>query len=245
MAPVTLLIGWRAALLLQMVPALLLVLAMQMSRAQWDSSRDPGRPLFRAATLAPLRMLGESRAIRRLAFMSFVYSGLQLCFVSFMAVHLTSRAGFDLVLAGQALAAYQISGAVSRPIWGWLADNALSARALLVLQGLVMGAASVLAGQFADTWSALAILTVCSVAGATASGYTGIAYGEWARLGGTRRTEATGLGASLMFTGVMVLPTLFSLVVATTGNYALPYAVAGVLAAVAGLSLALGRHGVP
>ena len=52
-----------------------------------------------------------------------------------MTVHLTSRAGFDLVAAGQALAVYQVAGVVSRPIWGWLADRLVPARVLLAAQG--------------------------------------------------------------------------------------------------------------
>ena len=105
-------------------------------------------------------MLRETAAIRRLALASFVYTGMQLCFITFMTVHLTSKAGFDLIRAGQALAAYQIAGVVSRPIWGWLADNVLAARQLLALQGIIMCASAVLAGQFGIHWPPLLVLAV-------------------------------------------------------------------------------------
>ncbi|MBK5103924.1 MAG: MFS transporter, partial [Burkholderiales bacterium] len=187
--------------------------------------------------IAPLLLLLESAAMRRLAFASFVYSGLQLCFISFMTVHLTSRAGFDLIAAGRALAVYQVAGVVSRPIWGWLADRLRSARALLAAQGVIMCGAAILAGRFAPQWPPPLVLLVCAAAGATASGFTGIAYAEWARLGGTRRTEATGLGAGTMFAGVMVMPLAFSLAIAASGAYASAYAAAGLLAAVSGLLL--------
>ena len=59
----------------------------------------------------------------------------------------------------------------------------------------------------------LAIGAVAAIAGASAGGYTGIAYAEWARLGGARRTEATGLGTALMFFGVTVIPSGFGLAV--------------------------------
>ena len=130
-----------------------------------------------------------------------------------MTVHLTSRAGFDLIVAGQALAVYQVAGVVSRPIWGWLADRCVPARVLLAVQGLIMCGAAILAGRFAPGWSQPLVLVVCAVAGATASGFTGIAYAEFARIGGARRTEATGLGAGIMFAGVMVMPSAFALVV--------------------------------
>ena len=74
--------------------------------------------------------------------------------------------------------------------------------------------------------------------GATASEFTGIAYGEYARLGGERRTEATGLGAASMFGGVMVLPALMSLAVTASGSYLVAYSSIGALALLSGASLA-------
>lgn len=237
MVPLTVQFGWRMALLCQTVPVLILLLLIQIPRQRWDSDRDPERAIFRGGSLAPMQMLRESPAIRRLALASFVYTGMQLCFITFMTVHLTSKAGFDLIQAGQALAAYQIAGVVSRPIWGWLADNVLAARWLLALQGLIMCVAAVLAGQFGIDWPRLLVVGVCAAAGATASGFTGIAYAEWARLGGARRTEATGLGTGLMFAGVMLLPSAFSVAVTTFGDYAVAYAAVGGLAALSGLLL--------
>ncbi|MFY9315229.1 MAG: MFS transporter [Burkholderiales bacterium] len=134
-----------------------------------------------AGLRAPFALLAGNPALAHLTFTSFIYSGTQPCFVAFMAVHLTSRAGFDLIAAGQALAAYQISGVVTRPVWGWLADRVMPARQLLVLQGVLMAAAAAMAGQFSAGWPTWLILLICVAAGATASGYTGIAYGEFAR----------------------------------------------------------------
>lgn len=237
MVPLTVRFGWRVALLWQVVPVLILMLLIQIPRARWDADRDPARTIFRAGVLAPMQMLRESPAIRRLALASFVYTGLQLCFISFMTVHLTSKAGFDLIRAGMALAAYQIAGGVSRPIWGWLADNVLAARWLLALQGVIMCVTAVMAGLFSAQWPPMLVLVVCAIAGATASGFTGIAYAEWARVGGARRTEATGLGTGIMFAGVMLIPSAFSVAVTALGDYAVAYAVVGALAAVSGLLL--------
>ena len=245
MVPLSLAVGWRQALLWLTVPVAVLLLAVQVPRERWDGERDPAHALLPARPGAPLALLAESAAIRRLAFAGFVYSGMQLCFIAFMTVHLTSRAGFDLVAAGRALAVYQVAGVVSRPIWGWLADRLVAARVLLAAQGLIMCGAAILAGRFAPDWPQTLVLAVCAVAGATASGFTGIAYAEWARLGGARRTEATGLGAGVMFTGVLVMPSAFSLVVAASGDYALAYAVAGVLAAASGLLLLGGKESRP
>jgi predicted MFS family arabinose efflux permease len=245
MAPLTLALGWREALLWQAVPVAALALLIQIPRGHWDRERDPARAIVHRRLAAPLLLLGESAAMRRLALASLVYSGLQLCFISFMTVHLTSRAGFDLIAAGQALAVYQVAGVVSRPVWGWLADRFRAARGLLAAQGVIMCVAAILAGRFAPQWPPPLVLLVCAVAGATASGFTGIAYAEWARLGGARRTEATGLGAGMMFAGVMVMPSAFSAVIAASGAYAAAYAGAGLLAAVSGLLLLRGGAPAP
>jgi MFS family permease len=89
MAPLTLALGWREALLWQAVPVAALALLIQIPRGQWDRGRDPARAIVHRRLAAPLLLLGESAAMRRLAFASLVYSGLQLCFISFMTVHLT------------------------------------------------------------------------------------------------------------------------------------------------------------
>ena len=240
MVPLTLAVGWREALLWQALPVGILILLLQIPRERWDGGRQAGRAILHRRITAPLALLAESPAIRRLAFASFVYSGLQLCFISFMTVHLTSRADFDLILAGQALALYQVAGVVSRPIWGWLADRLFQARVLLAAQGVIMCGAAFLAGRFSPEWPHALVLVVCAVAGATASGFTGIAYGEWARIGGARRTEATGLGAGMMFSGVLVMPLAFSVAITASDEYAGAYAVAGLFAAASGLMLLAG-----
>jgi len=160
---------------------------------------------------------------------------------AYMSVHLTSRADFGLVAAGQMLAAYQISGVISRPIWGVIADRWIPARIMLVGMGFVMAGMAVLAGMFSPGWSHLSILLVAVVAGATASGYTGLAFAEFGRLGGaTRAAEAAGLGAFAQLGGVMVLPTLFGLLVSVSG-YGLAYGTIGFFAVISAIYLISSR----
>ena len=237
MPPLTLHWGWRSALIAQMVPVLVLGVALEVVRRSWDRPHTIGSPPP-TGLFAPLRLLVDRPELRRLSFASFVYSGLQLCFIVFMTTQLTTVAGMDLVQAGRVLAAYQIAGIVARPAWGWLADHVLAARWLLALQGAIMCGAALLAARFGPDWPGWLVILVCACAGATASGFTGIAYGEYARLGGERRTEATGLGAASMFGGVMVLPALMSLAVTASGSYLIAYSAIGALALVSGASLA-------
>ena len=244
--PITVLAGWRVALLIEVIPALLLCLALQGPRERWDAARNrryrmPGM----RGLLLPFRLLREDSSLIPLAVASFLYSGVQLCFMAFMTVHLTTVAGFDLIGAGRALAAYQIAGAVSRPIWGWGADRFLTPTQTLALQGFIMAGAALAAGQFGPHWPVALVIAVAAIAGASASGYTGIAYAEWARRGGARRTEATGLGTALMFFGVTVIPSAFGLAVTVLHGYAGAYGALGVLALLGAAPLCLPARRLP
>lgn len=237
MAPLTLSLGWQAALLWQTVPVLAAVLLLECVRRSWDVDRDPTRQILSKGLFAPVQILFDRPELRRLSFVSFIYGGIQLCFIAFLTVHLTSKTGFDLVQAGWALAIYQVAAVISRPIWGWLADKWISAQRLLAWQGFIMGGTALLTGQFGMNWAPWLILSLCAVAGTTASGFTGLAYAEWARLGGAQRTEATGLGSGLMFAGVLLLPSLFSVTVTSFDDYGVSYGVVGALAALSGFLL--------
>jgi MFS family permease len=241
--PLALRIGWQSSLLLLALPVAILLLLLEVPRRRWDAGAGSGAARGVGALRQSASLLAGSAELRRLTLASFVFSGVQLCFVAFTTVQLTSRASFDLVAAGQALAAYQLSGVISRPIWGWLADTRVAARRLLALQGVLMGLAAAVAGHFGPAWPVPLVLLTCAVAGLSASGYTGIAYAEFARMGGARRTEATGLGSAAMFTGVLILPSLAALLVTGSGSYVIAYGAVGAAALLAGLMLGFGAPG--
>jgi MFS family permease len=238
--PLALHVGWREALLAE-VPAILLLIALfEIPRRRWDAGIEPGRRLFGRTLLLPFVLLRDP-PMRRLSVASFVYSGMQLTFIAFMTVHLTTMAGFDLIHAGRALATYQLAGAVSRPIWGWIADRFLTPGRTLALHGFGMAVAGLAAGRFGSGWPGWSVLLVAALAGCTAGGYTGIAYAEYAHLGGMRRTEATGLGTAVMFAGVLLIPSSFGLAVRASGTYAPAYTALSLLALASALLLCLGQ----
>jgi MFS family permease len=232
-------LGWRGALLAETVPVLVLIGLMEIPRKEWDSDLDRKRYRLAQTLMRPFALLADKR-IRRLSASTFIYSGLQLCFVSFMTVQLTTVVHMDLVTAGRILALYQIAGSISRPIWGWIADRFLTPSQTLALHGIGMAAAAALTGQFGSAWPVWGVVAVALLAGCSAGGYTGVAYAEYAHLGGARRTEATGLGTALMFAGGMLMPTAFATTIAVSGNYGLAYSAAAVLALVGGALLASG-----
>jgi MFS family permease len=237
--PLLLHLGWREALLAELPAVLLLAALLQIPRRSWDADSSPSHRLRGRGLLAPFALLRDGPMLR-LSIASFFYSGTQLCFIAFMTTHLTTVAGFDLITAGRALALYQITGAVTRPIWGWIADRWLTPGHTLAVHGFGMAAAAVAAGAFGPDWSHAAVLTVAAIAGGTAGGYTGVAYAEYAHLGGTRRTEATGLGTAVMFAGVLLIPSSFGIVVAASHGYALAYSTLAVLALGSAILLCFG-----
>lgn len=243
--PLVLAFDWQTAIGVQLVPALLMLVLLQGVRTRYDADRDPAHVIRSAGLLGPLRLLATMREIPVLALTTFFYAGMQLCFVAYLSVHLTSQAGFGLIAAGQVLATYQLAGVISRPIWGVIADRWIPARLMLATMGFVMAAMAVLAGTFSAAWPPPAIFAVAALAGMTASGYTGLAFAEYARIGGIEHVaDATALGASTQFFGVMVLPALFSVLVSSAG-YGIAYNVMAVLAAFSALSLLVfsGRAG--
>jgi MFS family permease len=237
--PLVLHVGWREALLAELPFIIVLTALLQIPRKQWDAGVQPMRRLFGRALLQPFALLRDP-PMRHLSIASFVYSGMQLCFVAFMTVQLTTMVGFGLIHAGRALATYQIVGAISRPIWGWIADRFITPGQTLAAHGFGMTLAALAAGRFGPDWPDWAIFAVVAVAGATAGGYTGVAYAEYAHLGGARRTEATGLGTAIMFAGVLLIPSSFGLAVTALGGYAVAYTTLAVLALVSALLLFLG-----
>jgi MFS family permease len=227
--PLVPVLGWRGALLFELIPVALLIAGMEIPRRAWDADHDPRVRPWGRTLLQPFMMLRD-RAILRLSAACFVYSGLQLCFVAFMTVQLTTVAGFDLVRSGQMLAVYQIAGSVSRPIWGWIADRFLTPTRTLAVHGAGMAIAACLAGQFSPGWPVVQVLGVVLLAGCTAGGYTGVAYAEYASLGGTRRTEATGLGTALMFSGGLLIPPSFGVSITYLGGFEATYRAMAILA---------------
>jgi MFS family permease len=214
----SLLIGWRDALLAELGPVLLLIAAMEIPRRRWDHDREPGRRVLGRSLLQPFVLLKEQR-FRRLSVAAFVYAGVALCLIAFMTVQLTTVVGLTLVQAGQILAAYQVAGSVSRPIWGWIADRFLTPAQTLAVLGAGMAAASVLTGLYGPNWPAWAIMANALFAGCTSGGYTGVGYAEYAALGGSRRTEATGLGTAIFFAGGMAAPPVFGAAVTALGGF--------------------------
>lgn len=221
--PLVLWVGWENTLLLQILPALAAMAMLQYYRRQWDNLTDAGKSPSGGGLQRVLRLLLRNRALIRLSLSGFVFAGIQLSFIAFMTVYLTQHGGLDLIAAGVVLAVYQVAGVVSRPLWGIVADRWLDPETLLAIMGLIMAGGLVLMAILSPDWPFWAIVAVALLSGASASGFTGVAYGAFAFHGGHESTEATALGSAAMFSGVMILPTAFGWLVSVSGTYMFAY----------------------
>lgn len=245
--PLILIGGWRIAFEAQLVFALLLILAIYLVRHRYDRDQERSLKLFdMAGPLRLLRLLKELPELAPLSVACFVYSGAQLCFGAYLVTQVVrvfgdSAYGFASAVA---LVAFQLSGIGARIALAIVADAWVSARTLLAILGMIMAGAAVIAANYEAAWPLWLIVANSALAGASASGYTGLAFAEYSRIAGVQRTaEATALGAATMFIGVAVMAPLFRVGIDVFDGYRMPYlAVAGLTLASAALLIATGRR---
>lgn len=204
-------VGWRLALVVVAALCVIVGLLAQPIRRALDSDREPGRRIHVGSLAGPLRVVLTTPDVRRLAFMSFVYSSLQLCLVTYLVTYLTGI-GHSLVQAGLMMSAAQAAGVAARVVWGAIADRTGKPVGVLAFLGCGMAVGALAAGAFDATWPPLAVVVVCAWFGATAISWNGVYLAEVARRAPQgRAVEATGGALAFTYFGVLVSPPLFGL----------------------------------
>jgi predicted MFS family arabinose efflux permease len=180
--------------------------------------------------------------LRRIVISSFFFSTMQLCLISFIVTYLIQDIGMTLVEAGMILSAAQISGVIGRVVWGALADRFVKPRLMLGLLGLGMTAGALSAAGFSPQWPYAAILIVSAMFGAAAIGWNGVYLAEVARVA-TPAHAGMATGGSLFFTfcGILIGLPVFSLIIDTTGSYALGFGITAMTTLACGLVLMVSR----
>ena len=222
--------GWVWAIVLACAMVASAALVIQPLRARLDDDRDPAHRVRIDAPGQSVRLIVTTPRLRPIALVAFSYGAMQLCLFAFFVTYLVEHVGLDLVTAGLLFAVMQGAGFVARVGWGWVSDRWISTRPLLAALGAGTIASTVAAIAFSDAWP-LAGLAAASVAlGATGVGWNGIYLAEVAR---AVPLDKVGLatGGVLMFTfvGVVLGPSTFGAIVATTGSYAAAFIAMDVL----------------
>jgi MFS family permease len=220
--------GWKEAAMGAALSCCVLAIAVQPYRAKVDLAPHAPRPAAPVHFLEPFRLVMSHTRLRELAFASFCYSGMQMCMGTFLVVFLAQRIGLTLGAAGAALSAAMIAGSIGRILWGVVADNWMSSRAVLGWLGALMALSAFVTASMSPSWPYAAMLLVSFLYGACAFGWNGVFLAEVVHIA-PKGTAGSATGASLAITyaGVVFLPTMFWLIVHVSGSYAAAFAAAG------------------
>ncbi|MBX9633418.1 MAG: MFS transporter, partial [Magnetospirillum sp.] len=234
--PIALAFGWQWALVTVAMVAVGLALALQPSRAGWDSDRDPHSRL-RGSPLSGLGLIWRSPRLRSLSVTGFAYAAVQLSLSTFAVTMLVSDLGWTLIQAGALLSALQIAGVAGRVAAGGLADRWFGGTVTLIWLGVLTGLVALLTGLMGPNWPTAAAFAVMVPFGAAALGWNGVYLAELAQA--AEPTQIPRItGASLFFTygGVLVGPSAFAALHGLTDSYTSTYALAA-LPAFAGAAI--------
>lgn len=236
--------GWTGSLLILAATCAAVAAAASSIRAELDARTSLPDNLNQPSTLSlgfmlsqlmsPLAVIFAHPGLRVLAAVSFVFSGIQIAFSSYLVSYLSSDLAVSAVLAGSLLALSQMGGVAGRIVWGYLADRVVPPLRMLTVLAMVMslcafGTASLGHWPVAVPGALLAGLML--LYGASASGWNGVYLAEVARRAPAgQAARATSGTLACTFFGVLVGAPLFGLVVSGPGGYTLAFAMQALLA---------------
>lgn len=237
--PMVLAWGWRGAAIAIAVICLAAIPILQPLRRRLDHDRVPGAR-FQGGFFGPVRLVLGQSTMRRMAFLAFLYSAVQMTMIAYLVTYLIEVVGLGLVAAGMVLAAAQLAGVAGRIVWGAASGTVIDARRLLIALGIAMSGASLATAGFAPGWPPLAIYATAALFGATAIGWNGVLLAEFARIAPPGQAGPATAGAVfLTFGGVVVAPALFGLLLAVGIGYTGGFIMLAMIAMI-GVGVALG-----
>ena len=235
--------GWEWAIVLACCMVVSAALIIQPLRTRLDDDRNPAHRVRIGAPGQSVRLVLGTPRLQPIALVAFSFGAMQLSLFAFLVTYLVERVGLDLVTAGLMFAVMQGAGFVGRVGWGWVTDRWIGARPLLAALGAGTIASTVAAIAFSDAWPLAGLVAGCAALGLTAVGWNGIYLAEVARAVPIDKVgPATGGIMMFTFVGVVLGPTAFGTIVATTGSYAAAFIAIDALVLVTVLALAFGRR---
>ena len=221
--PLALVAGWRAALAaggaLALVSAALTLIVY----------RSPAGASSASATAWP--RLGELRVfLRRPGVIVVFLSGLALSVaqssvLAHLAIYVRETFALSPVAAGQMLALAQAGGTAGRLAWGVISDRFFGGRRRPgVVVNALIGAGAYALLALGDRLPLAGLVSLSLVAGVGAFGWVGLYFALVAEIGGARYAGLlTGVAVAFAWSGVLIGPPVFGLLVDRTGSYAWPW----------------------
>ena len=210
MPPLTLALGWQAALVFSAFLILVLSILLQKARPSWDVDRVSGAAIL-ASPFESVRLVWSNGILRWLALSSLLYSAVQLSLTSFLVTYLVREIGMELVLAGTILAVANVAGAAGRLGWGWLADRVRSGTLALILNGGFGVAGALATAAIAADWPLWSIAAAVALFGFCAVGWNGVFMAVIVRQSRPEAVAlATGGSLTVTYVGITTGPALFA-----------------------------------
>jgi ACS family hexuronate transporter-like MFS transporter len=217
--PLALEFGWRHALMIAGGLSAVAAVAVALGYAR--------PPLARTVPPLPrphVRDLSEfirRPGVQALFACGFLLSLAQSSLLAYFALYATESFALSAVAAGWLLALAQAGGTASRLVWGVLSDRFLRGRRRpgVVITALIGAGAFAIFG-LGVTLPMPIVAVLALIAGAGAFGWVGLYFALVAEIGGTRAAGLlTGVAVAAAWSGVLVGPLLFGLVLEITGSY--------------------------
>ena len=222
--------GWQMAGIIVAFLGVLLISGLNFFQLKIDSTIIQNTVVSRDGLLEPLKIIFGNQRLKELAVSSSVFSGMQMSLGTFLVVLLTESANFSITVAGGALSAAMIAGALGRLFWGFISDTLLSPRSVLGFLGLVMSVSAFLTSTISESWSLFFIYLLAVVFGSSAVGWNGVYLAEVANIVESDKVgKATGGSLTVTYSGVVLFPIIFWIIYAVTGSYAVPFVFLGCL----------------
>ena len=222
--------GWRAALTTAALASLVAAAAGLVLMP-----RD--RPRATAASGEPPRFADLGQFLGNRSLLVLLASGLalgmtQAAVLAYLALFAREWLGLTVVAAGGLLALVQAGGTASRLGWGIVSDRLFGGRRrpCVIINSLIGGATSLIFASAVPLPGPL-LGVIAVIAGAGAFGWVGLYLALAAEVGGVRYAGLlTGVAVACAWSGVLVGPPLFGLLLQATGSYQLPWLGLGLLA---------------
>jgi MFS transporter, ACS family, hexuronate transporter len=230
--------GWRAALTaaaLASLAAAVAVLAF-MPRDRARARADSGEH----ARFADLGRFLGNRSLLVLLAAGLALGMAQASVLAYLALFARESMGLSVVAGGGLLALVQAGGTGSRLGWGIISDRFFGGRRrpCVIINSLIGGVSYLIFASAVGLSGPLAGV-VAIVAGAGAFGWVGLYLALAAEVGGHRYAGLlTGVAVSFAWSGVLLGPPLFGLLLQATGSYRVPWLALALLAFGAAAALA-------
>jgi MFS transporter, ACS family, hexuronate transporter len=211
--------GWREALMIAGGVSIAGAVAVALGYTQ------PDLAVAAPATPRPeLRDLGavlRRRGVQALFVCGFLLSVAQSALLAYLALFATESFALSAIAAGWLLALTQAGGTASRLLLGFVSDRLFGGRRRpgVIITALITALAFAVMA-LGEALPLPLVAALAPVAGAGAFGWVGLYFALVAEIGGARTAGLlTGVAVAAAWSGVLIGPPLFGLVLEATGSY--------------------------